>query len=293
MQYRILGPVEVQGDDGPLRLGGAKQRAVLALLLLHARRVVSPEQLIDELWGDAPPDTARETVQVYVSRLRKLLPDGALVTRKAGYVLDVEPDALDLAQFERLRAERRFHGALALWRGPPLAEFEEPFARVEGARLEELRLTTLEERLDADLARGRHTDLVGELEALVAEHPHRERLRSQLMLALYRSGRQAEALAAYRDARASLAELGIEPSEQLRRLEQQILTQDAALEPSRSRAEPVVSRLPVPATSFVGRERELVESGPHRDALRIAHRQERSSMLNRIARVRDHRNLAT
>jgi predicted ATPase/DNA-binding SARP family transcriptional activator len=259
MLYRILGPVEVLGNDGPLSLGGAKQRALLALLLLHAGRVVSRERLIDDLWGDAPPDTARETVQVYVSRLRKLLPAGALATRGAGYALDVEPDSLDLAQFERLRTERRFHEALALWRGPPLAEFEEAFARVEGARLEELRLATLEERFDADLALGRHGELVGELEALVGEHPHRERLRGQLMLALYRSGRQAEALAAYRDARAVLDELGIEPSERLRWLERQILTQDAALQSPRSRGEPAVIRLPVPVTSFVGRERELAE----------------------------------
>ncbi|MFL6035175.1 MAG: BTAD domain-containing putative transcriptional regulator [Gaiellaceae bacterium] len=257
MEYRILGPLEVLGDDGPLGLGGAKQRALLALLLVHSGRVVSPERLIDELWGDAPPETARETVHVYVSRLRKALPAGALVTEGAGYALRVEPDAVDLARFERLRAEGRFHEALALWRGPPLAEFDEDFARVEGGRLDELRLSTLEERLDADLARGRHTELVGELEALVDAHPHRERLRGQLMLALYRSGRQAEALAAYRDARLALHELGIEPSEQLRRLERQILTQDAALMPRRSHADSALVRLPVPATSFVGREREL------------------------------------
>jgi predicted ATPase len=259
MHYRILGPLEVLGDDGPVPIGGAKQRALLALLLLHAGRVVSRERLIDELWGDAPPATARTTVQVYISRLRKLLPSGALVTRGAGYALEVEPDAVDLALFERLRAEGRFHEALALWRGTPLAEFAEEFARVEGARLEELRLATLEERLDADLVRGRHAELVGELESLVAEHPHRERLRGQLMLALYRSGRQAEALAAYRDARAALDELGLEPSEQLRRYERQILTQDEALEPPRPRAEATPVRLPAAATSFVGRERELAE----------------------------------
>jgi predicted ATPase/DNA-binding SARP family transcriptional activator len=257
-EYRILGPLEVLGDNGPLRLGGAKQRALLALLLLDSGRVVSQERLIDELWGEAPPDTARESVHVYVSRLRKVLPAGALVTEGAGYALQVAPDAVDLASFERLRAEGRFHEALALWRGPPLAEFDEDFARVEGGRLEELRLSTLEERLDADLARGRHAELVGELEALVDAHPHRERLRGQLMLALYRSGRQAEALAAYRAARFALDELGIEPSEELRRLERQILTQDAALMPRRSRAETIV-RLPVPATTFVGRERELAE----------------------------------
>ena len=122
MEYRILGPLEVVGDGGPLRLGGAKQRALLALLLLDSGRVVSQERLIDELWDEEPPETARETLQVYVSRLRKLLPEGALVTGGAGYALQVEPDAFDLARFERLRAERRFHEALALWRGPALAE---------------------------------------------------------------------------------------------------------------------------------------------------------------------------
>src|SRR5438034_142391 len=195
------------------------------------------------------------------SRMRVQMPGVArsTATRGAGYALEVEPDALDVARFERLRADGRFHEALALWRGRPFAEFEEEFARLEAARFEELRLATLEERLAADLARGRHADLVGELEALVAEHPHRERLRGQLMLALYRSGRQAEALAAYRDAHAALAEQGLEPSEPLRRLERQILTQDAALEPPRSRAEAAPVELPVHATSFVGRDRELTE----------------------------------
>ena len=194
MEHRILGPLEALGDDGPLRLGGAKQRAVLALLLVHSGRVVSQERLIDELWGDAPPETARESVHVYISRLRKALPPGALVTEGAGYALQVAPDAVDLGRFERLRAEGRFHEALALWRGPPFAEFDEDFARVEGARLDELRLSTLEQRLDADLACGRHSELVGELEALVAAHPHRERLRGQLMLALSRCGHPADAL---------------------------------------------------------------------------------------------------
>src|SRR5262249_2996095 len=154
------------------------------------------------------------SVQVYVSRLRKLLPDGTLVTRGRGYVLEVEPGSIDLARFERLVAESRkadpdrasqlLREALALWRGRALREFDEPFAQVEAGRLEDLRLAGLEERIEGDLARGRHADLIGELEVLIAEHPHRERLRGQLMLALYRSGRQAEALAAYRAARAAL-----------------------------------------------------------------------------------------
>src|SRR5215467_2015005 len=150
MDYRVLGSLEVRGADGPLRLGGAKQRALLALLLLNANRVVSRGRLIDELWVEDPPRTAVQSLQVYVSRLRKLLPEGVLQTRPPGYVLRVEPDALDLARFESLRDSDQFEEALALWRGPPLAEFEEPFARLEGPRLEELRLATLEDRIDAD-----------------------------------------------------------------------------------------------------------------------------------------------
>jgi len=188
MEYRILGPLEVVEDDRPLSLGGAKQRALLALLVLNANRVVSRERLVDGLWGENPPETAVTTVQVYLSRLRKLLPEGALVTRPPAYVLEVAPDELDLERFERLRATGDVEGALALWRGPALAEFSEPFARVEAARLEDLRLATLEERIEAELARGRNDDVARELEALIAEHPHRERLRAQLMRALYRSG---------------------------------------------------------------------------------------------------------
>ncbi len=171
-----------------------------------------------------------QSVQVYVSRLRKLLPEGVLVTRARGYLLRVEADELDVDRFERLRASGEVHKALVLWRGRPLAEFEERFAQVAGARLEDLHLATLEERIEADLAAGGHIELVGELESLIAEHPHRERLRAQLMLALYRAGRQPEALAVYRDARAALDELGIEPGERLRELERGILTQDPRLD---------------------------------------------------------------
>jgi DNA-binding SARP family transcriptional activator len=214
MEFGLLGPLEVRCQDGPLALGRRKQRALLALLLLHANRTVARERLIDELWGESAPETAVTSVQVYVSRLRKSLPEGVLLTRPPGYVVQVEPEQVDLLRFERLVAEARgaapalaaalLHEALELWRGPPLAEFgEEPFARVEAARLEELRLAALEDRIDADLALGRHADLVGELDALVSAHPHRERLRAQLMLALYRSNRQAEALEAYRAARAA------------------------------------------------------------------------------------------
>jgi predicted ATPase/DNA-binding SARP family transcriptional activator len=269
VEYRVLGPLEVRGVDGPLPLGGPKQRAVLALLLLNANRVVGRERLIHELWGDEPPETAATTVQVYVSRLRKVLPSDVLQTRPPGYVLTVDPEEIDLLRFERLVAESHhaepqragtlLRASLALWRGSALEEFDEPFARLECSRLEEARLAALEARIEADLALGMHADLVSELRSVIGEHPHREGLRRQLMLALYRSGRQAEALSAYRDARGVLDELGIAPSTQLRRLEKQILRQDATLEPPHSRAEPLVVGLPVPATSFVGRERELAE----------------------------------
>jgi DNA-binding SARP family transcriptional activator len=241
MEFRLLGPLEIRTSDGTLPLGGEKQRALLALLLLNANRVVARDRLVDELWGERPPETAVATIQVYVSRLRKLLPEGTLATRPPGYVLAVEPDAVDLQRFERLvgaardadpaRSSELLREALALWRGPPLAEFaEEPFARAAAGRLEELRLAALEQRVEADLELGRHAELVGELEGLVAEHPHRERLHGQLMLALYRAGRQADALAAYRRARAALDELGLEPGAALRQLERQILAQDPELD---------------------------------------------------------------
>ena len=273
MEFGLLGPLEARGDDdAPLALGPRKQRALLALLLLHANRTVARERLLDELWGETPPETAVTSVQVYVSRLRKSLPDGVLLTRPPGYVVQVEPEAVDLLRFERLvvdarrtspaRAAALLREALELWRGAPLAEFgEEPFARVEAPRLEELRLVALEDRIEVDLALGRHGDLVGEVEALVAAHPHRERLRALLMLALYRSNRQAEALEAYRAARAALDELGLEPGPMLRELERQVLTQDAALDLARSvLAEPaLLPALLVPESPFpfVGRESEL------------------------------------
>jgi DNA-binding SARP family transcriptional activator/streptogramin lyase len=249
MDYRILGTLEVADQDREVLLGGGRQRSVLALLLLHANEVVSSERLIDELWGDAPPPTAAKTVQVYVSQLRKSLrngePDGPLLTRGRGYVLQIAPDELDRERFERAlaggrraldddapgRAAEMLRDGLALWRGPPLADFAyEPFAQAEIARLEELRLAALEQRIEADLALGRHDEVVGELEALVAEHPLREGLRRQLMLALYRCHRQAEALEAYRVGRRLLVEeLGIEPSASLRELHDAILAQDPAL----------------------------------------------------------------
>ncbi len=219
--------------------------------------MVSTDRLIDELWGAAPPSTALKSIQVMVSRLRKRLGDGRLATQVPGYLLRVEPAELDLVRFEKLVDEARraapeiaaekLREALALWRGPPLADLAyEPFAQAEIARLEELRLAALDQRMAADLAAGRHAELVGELEALVVQYPLRERLRCQLMLALYRSGRQAEALDVYRAARRELSEgLGLEPSEELKQLEQAILRQDAALElPGHAATPPMPSPAP-------------------------------------------------
>ena len=235
MEFRILGSLEVSEEDRPLDLGGPKQRALLAILLLNANRVVSRDRLIDALWEEQPPETAPKALQVYVSQLRKTLGAGRIVTRPPGYLIRVEPGELDLERFERLLESggtEKLREALALWRGRPLEEFAlDRFAQSEISRLDELRLAALEERIEADLAFGRHAALVAELEAFVAEHPLRERLCGQLMLALYRSGRQAEALAAYQDARRALVdELGIEPSRALQDLERAILQQDPGLD---------------------------------------------------------------
>jgi YVTN family beta-propeller protein len=248
ISFRMLGPLEVVVGDRPVALGGARQRAVLAILLIHRGEAVSVDRLADELWGESPPETAIKTVQVYVSRLRKLLGEGVLVTRAGGYALELPPGAVDADRFARLTADGRaalergdardaaeaLRAALDLWRGPALADVAyESFAQNEIGRLEELRLAALESRIDADLALGRHATLVPELEALVREHPVRERLRGQLMLALYRSGRQTDALESYREAQQAFVELGIEPGPELRRLEQAILDHDPALEASR------------------------------------------------------------
>jgi DNA-binding SARP family transcriptional activator/class 3 adenylate cyclase len=247
MEFRILGPLEAADERGIVVLGPTKQRALLALLLLNPGRTMPIARLVDDLWGDEPPASARKVIQIYVSRLRKLLPDGMLQTHAAGYRLEVAREEIDLFRFERLHAEgqvaleqgrsaeaaRALREGLALWRGSPLVEFEsEPFARLEGTRLEELHMAALEERIDADLELGRHADLVGELETLVARQPLRERLLEQLMLALYRSGRQADALAVFRERKRALAdELGIEPSQALRDLEVRILRHDPILGP--------------------------------------------------------------
>jgi YVTN family beta-propeller protein len=241
LEFRILGAMEVEAGDGLLDLGGSKQRGVLAMLVLRAGNVVSTEVLIDGLWGERPPATAAKSLQVYISRLRKALGENAIVTRSPGYLLAATSEEVDLGRFERLVEEAQheapdgaaalLRGALKLWRGAALADLaEEPFARAEIARLEEQRLAALEDRIDADLALGRHSSVVAELDGLVRTHPYRERLRGQLMLALYRSGRQADALDAYRDARSVLAEqLGLEPGHDLKDLERRILSQDRSL----------------------------------------------------------------
>jgi len=265
MEFRILGALEVRDGDRRILLGAGKQRAVLALLLLHANEVVATERLIDELWGESPPRTARKAVQVYVVRLRKALGADRIRTRPPGYLLELPPDELDVYRFEELlrkgqelqasgepaAAAETLREALALWNGPPLADFTyEPFAQTDIARVEELRLSALEELIEADLALGHGADVVGKLEALVTRHPFRERLRRLLMLALYQAGRQAEALAAYQDTRRLLVEeLGIEPSPALQRLEGAILRQEPALD------------VPIAA----GQDSEVAEQMPSRD----------------------------
>jgi DNA-binding SARP family transcriptional activator len=240
--FRILGPLEVEDETGTLLLGGLKQRAVLALLLLEAPKAVSTDRLIDSLWAEQPPRTAGTSLQNFISQLRKMLGADVLVTKPPGYALAITPDQVDLTRFRHLVASARatpepvqratmMREALDLWRGAPLADFEfEPFAQSEIARLKEERLAVVEERIDADLEAGRHAEIVGEVEALVDRHPTRERLRAHLMLALYRSGRQAEALDVYQGARRALVDqLGIEPGRDLQQLHGEILRQDAGL----------------------------------------------------------------
>ena len=232
MQFRILGPLEVVEDGKPLELGGQQQRALLVTLLLDANRTVSTDRFLDVLWGAAPPATAAKALQVHISHLRRLLGRERVVTRPSGYELRLGPDELDLERFERLWGQGNVHDALAQWRSAALPEFRYHTAiGGEIARLEERRLTCLDERLDADLAAGLHESLVPELESLTREHPLREGLRTRLMLALYRSHRQAEALQVYQDARQLLTdELGIEPGRSLRELQRRILEQDAGLD---------------------------------------------------------------
>ena len=282
MDFRILGPLEALDGGRVVGLGGARQRALLAVFLLHRGERLSTDRLIDELWGERPPATATKSVQVYVSRLRKALGEGdgdassgVIVTHEHGYELELDPERLDAHRFERLVSEGRsdlaagrpkpaasaLEGALSLWRGPALADLAyEPFAQREVARLDDLRLEALEALIEAKLALGAHVELVGQLQTLIGEHPFRERLRAQLMLALYRCDRQADALQAYQDARLTLVEeLGIEPSERLRDLEQAILAQDPELHLV-AEAKATAERGPEARRgTFVGRERELAE----------------------------------
>ena len=251
MRFGILGPLQVvDGGGRELTVGGSKPRAVVAILLLHAGEAVSSDRLVEDLWSGEPPASAAKSLQVHVSRLRAALAIGSggedrLLTTAGGYLLRVESGELDAERFERLleegealiavgspeRAVATFGSALELWRGGPLCDFEyDSFAQPEIARLSELRAVALEQRIAAELALGRDGPVIGTLERLVREHPYRERLRGQLMLALYRTGRQAEALVAYRDARSALVDkLGIEPSVELRQLHRAILAQDGSL----------------------------------------------------------------
>ena len=273
-EVRLLGPVQAVRADREVALGGPRQRAVLALLVLEAGRVVPAGRLVEELWRGSPPPGAATTLRSYVSRLRSALaPEVPVAARGGGYAVSTGPDGLDASRFERLVAEgrdalgrgqavaagARIREALGLWRGPALADVleVEPLA-LEAARLEELRLAAVEVRVEADLAAGLHTEVTGELERLVTEHPLRERLWQLLMLALYRGGRQADALAAYQRARAMLAqELGLEPGEELRQLEQAVLRQEIRRPPCISEQRNLPARL----TSFVGRDQELVGLG--------------------------------
>jgi DNA-binding SARP family transcriptional activator len=241
MQFRLLGPVEVESEGALLPIGSRQPRALLAVLLLDANHIVSRDRLVAAVWGERPPERAANALQVYVSQLRKALGRDRIATQSSGYVIRVAEGELDVDRFERLVAEARgaepalaarsLREALALWRGPPLGDLEDvAFAEAERRRLQELRLSAVEQRVDADLELGRHAELVPELESFVHEHPLRERPRGQLMLALYRSGRQAEALEVYRQARRLLQdELGLEPGDALKRLERSILAQDPAL----------------------------------------------------------------
>ena len=306
MRFGILGPLQAVGDDGrELALGGRMPRAVLALLLLRANEVVSSDQLVEELWAGAPPASGVKGLHVHVSRLRQALagnsdPDGErLVTTAGGYILTVGPDELDVQRCERLIGEGRsllaegrpdqalasLSGAVELWRGDVLADFQyDAFAQAEIARLGELRAAVLEERVAVEMLLGQEAQVLGELERLVRDYPYRERLRGQLMLALYRTGRQAEALAAYRAARSALVdELGIEPSVELRQLHEAILAQDGALlqtnsgQPAPSAAATAVTavtaagrvHLPEQATPLIGRERELAELMTLADSRRL------------------------
>ena len=240
MEFRLLGPLEVWDGERAIPLGGPKQRAVLAHLLLHANEVVSTDALIDDIWGETPPEAARNSLQTYISLLRKAL-GGRIEARSPGYVIHLDDDELDALRFERLVIDARgslgadpsaslraLQDAHALWRGTPLADLaDEPSFRAEISRLEELHAAAIEDRIAAQLAAGNHAQVIGELENLVRRHPLREGLWAHLIVALYRSSRQADALDAYAQLRRTLAdELGIDPSPELKRLHEQVLAQD-------------------------------------------------------------------
>ena len=241
LEFRILGPLDVSDETGHVALGGPKQRGLLAIFVLDAGRVVPTDRLIDLLWGEDAPKTATASLQNAIARLRRALGEDVLVTRAPGYVLAVRADQIDARRFERALGDARrlpaderqdaLQAALELWRGPALVDFAfDDFAQAEIRRLEELRLVAIGERIDADLELGRHGDAIGEIETLVRDHPLRENFRRQLMLALYRAGRQAEALQVYQDARARFVdELGIEPGPELKRLQSEILRHEAGL----------------------------------------------------------------
>ena len=246
MEFRILGSLQVVQDGESFAVGPVQQRALLAVLVLHRGEVVSTDRLIDELWGERPPATAAKTVQVYISHLRKVLGSGVIVTEGRGYRLAVEPEQVDVGRFDALstegrralaagdpaRARERLCAALGLWRGEPLAEFAyEPFAQNAVMQLQKARLAVFEDRIEADLALGSDGGLIGELEGLIASNPLQERLRGQLMLALYRAGRQADALSVYRETSELLREeLGLEPGRSLQELERSILEHDRSLD---------------------------------------------------------------
>ena len=280
MRYRLLGPLEAVGDDGrTVAFPGERERVLLATLALSANHVVSTSRLVEALWGEDPPPTAANTLQVHVSKLRRKLAEAAsgrevIASAPRGYLLRAEAGEVDMEDFEKLVSKRegsprevseRLREALALWRGPALADVGSVLLEGDKGRLEELRLVALEDRTDADLALGRHGRLVAELEALVRAQPLRETVRAKLMLALYRCGRQADALATYQEGRHLLAEeLGIDPRPELQALELAILNQSPELDVPGQRLPVVVpsDNLPVQLTRFIGRERELAELRP-------------------------------
>ncbi|HET7668135.1 MAG TPA: BTAD domain-containing putative transcriptional regulator, partial [Mycobacterium sp.] len=262
IELRILGPLEVLVDGAAIAVGGPRQRAVLARLLLDPRRVVDCERLIDDVWDGRPPTSAAKTLQKYVSELRKALPRSVLLTRGGGYVLDVDDDSVDARRFERLLDDRNYAAALALWRGDVLCDLPDlRFVETERVRLNELRMFGTESRLEAELSAGRHSAVIGELSELVDAHPLRERLTALLMLALYRSGRQVEALQVFDRHRRRLAdEIGVDPAVELRELESAILCHDPSLEPGPAppvRQTQPSGNLPLTLTSFVGRTADL------------------------------------